>query len=239
MTAAARHTPAEPGAEDPSKRRRLGERLGTPRWDIVVAGYLLALGAGWGYGASLRAAGSWDLGAPWERSLLLAVDTDWPLWLDALLYVIPWAGTNLTLGPLVGVLAAWLLWQRRLDLALWVGTVELGVMSLNWVVKHLLVRERPDIIERVGWFGWASYPSGHVMSSLAVLMTLGALLHHATGHRWGTWLAFGVFAVISWSRLVHGVHWPTDIIGGALTGLVWLVATWFAFVGLPGTASRR
>lgn len=225
------------GRPDPAlgdaRGARWGPALGRPRWWLVIAGYAAALGAGWLYGVALRAGGDWNDGARWERALLLSVDTSLPSLLDAFLYAVPWAGTNLTLGPFVGLLAGWLLWQGRRDLATWIAVVELGVLSLNWLVKHLLPRDRPEIIERVGWYGWASYPSGHVMSSLAVLITLGMLAHRATGRRWPIGAAVVAFALISWSRLLHGVHWPTDVVGGMLVGLVWLVATWFAFVGLP------
>ena len=212
---------------------RWGPALGRPRWWLVIAGYAAALGAGWLYGVALQAGGDWNDGARWERSLLLSLDTTHPPLLDAFLYAVPWAGTNLTLGPLVALLAGWLISRGRRDLAIWISVVELGVLSLNWLVKHLLPRDRPEIIERVGWFGWASYPSGHAMASLAVLTTLALLAQRATRRRWPIWVAVVTFAVISWSRLLHGVHWPTDIVGGVIVGLVWLVATWFAFVGLP------
>lgn len=218
---------------------RWGPRLGAPRWGLVVAGYLLALGAGWGYGAAIRAAGDWDTGAAWERSMLLSLKANQPGWLDGFLYLIPWVGTNLTLGPVVAILAALLLWARRRDLAIWIGVVEAGVISLNWLVKHLLGRDRPELFERVGWFGWESYPSGHVMSALAVLTTLAALAHRANGVRWPYWVAAVTIALIAYSRLAHGVHWPTDIIGGAIVGAIWLIATWFACVGLPAAAAQR
>lgn len=229
-------------ARQPGGARRgvpLGPPLGRPRWGVVLAGYLLALGAGWLYGAAIRAGGEWDHGAPWERQLLIALDGDLRPTLDAALYLIPWAGTNLTLGPLIALIALWLVWRRRRDLATWIVIVELGVLSLNWLVKRIMERERPDIVERVGWFGWGSFPSGHAMASLAVLMTLAILMHRATGARWPAVTAFLVFLVVSISRLFHGVHWPTDIIGGALVGLVWLIATWFAFVGLPGRGQAK
>jgi len=220
----------EPGT---TRRARLGPPLGRPRWSFVVLGYLLALLGGWAYGAGLRAGGDWHTGARWEHTLLLTLRPRAPEALDAVLYAIPWAGTNLTLGPLVAVLAVWLLWQRRRDLATWLVVAELGVLSLNWLLKHLLERERPNLFERVGWFGWASYPSGHAMSSLAVLGTFAILAHRATGRRWPLVAAIVTSVVISCSRLYHGVHWPTDLIGGTIVGLVWLLATWFAFVLVP------
>lgn len=217
----------------------LGRPLGRPRWGIVIAGYLLAVAAGLGYGAVLRAGDVWNAGAPWERELLVALDYPRPGWVETIYYLLPWGGTNLTLGPLIALLAAWLVRRRRRDLAVWVVTVELGVVSLNWLVKHLVVRPRPDLIERVGWYGWASYPSGHAMASLAVLTTLAALAHRATGREWPLWVASALFAVISYTRLLHGVHWPTDVVGGTIVGVIWLVATYAAFVRLPDRESPR
>lgn len=222
------------GSEAGSRRAASAPPLGRPRWGIVVLGYLAALLAGWGYGAAIRAGGEWHQGAPWERTLLLAIDGDRPAAWEAVLYAVPWVGTNLTLGPLIAVLAVWLIARRRRDLATWIVTVELGVLSMNWLVKQLLPRERPDIIERVGWFGWGSYPSGHAMASLAVGLTLAALVHRMTGRRWPVAVALALAALNAYSRLVHGVHWPTDVVGGLLVGVVWLAATWFAFVRLPG-----
>ena len=230
----ARHArSASPGAN-------LGRRLGRTRWLLVIVGYLLAIGAGWAYGMVLKARGEWEGGAPWERSLLAAVEAATPQWFQSILYLVPWVGTNFTLGPLVALIAIWLLRHRRRDLATWLVTVELGVLSLNWLVKQLLGRNRPEIIERVGWYGWESYPSGHSMASLAVLTTFALMIHRANGATWPFWASGVVFLLVSYSRLLHGVHWPSDMVGGALVGVVWLVTTWLAFVKLPTSdASHR
>lgn len=223
----------------PRHRVHLGPPLARPRWGLAAASYGLALLVGVAYGYALRAAGDWHIGAPWERAMLFALHVDQPAWLDLFWYLVPWTGTNVTLLPAVGVLAAWLVYQQRRDLAIWVGAVELGVLTLNWLTKHSIQRDRPDLFERVGWFGWASYPSGHAMASLAVLLTVGLLVHRATGRWWGVLTALVLFVLVCYSRMYHGVHWPTDVIGGVLVGTVWVTGAWFAFVGVPQAAAAE
>ncbi|HEY0996403.1 MAG TPA: phosphatase PAP2 family protein [Gemmatimonadaceae bacterium] len=154
---------------------------------------------------------------------------------ERLLAVVPWLGTNLTLGPLAALVAL-LCWRRgRRDLATWIAVVELGCLTLNYVLKELLERDRPDIVERVGWFGWASYPSGHAMAATAVLLTLAVALWREKSWTWPLVVAIPLPALIAYSRIHHGVHWPTDIVGGALVGMVWLVVTLLGF----GAIERR
>jgi membrane-associated phospholipid phosphatase len=220
-----------------SERRRVA----TPRrplWAVVVAGYLLALAFGVGYGLYIKAQGDWAAGTEWERNLMMRFHERLPEVLDTALYYVPWAGTNLTLGPLIALAAIWL-WRRgRPDLAVWLTVVEVGCLSLNYFVKKLLGRPRPELWERRGWFGWDAYPSGHVMASTAVLLTVAFILHYERGWRWPVVVAALCPALIGYSRLYDGVHWPTDILGGWIVGAIWLLATLIAFAGAPRMRRR-
>jgi membrane-associated phospholipid phosphatase len=199
----------------------------------VIVGYLVALAVGVGYGMYIKAHGEWERGTAWERDLLLQFQTRLPGTLDTVLYYVPWAGTNLTLGPLVALGAVWLWWRGRRDLAVWLAVVEVGALSLNYFVKKLLGRPRPELWERRGWFGWDAYPSGHVIASIAVLLTVAFILHHERGWRWPFVVAAVFPPIIGYSRMYDGVHWPTDVIGGAVVGAIWLIATLIGFAGAP------
>lgn len=221
------------------RERRRGATPRRPLWPVVIAGYLGALAFGVGYGTYIKAHGEWASGTAWERNLLMTFHTTLPPWLDTALYYVPWGGTNLTLGPLVALGATWLWLRGRRDLAVWLAVVEVGCLSLNYFIKKILGRPRPELWERRGWFGWDAYPSGHVMASTAVLLTIAFILHHERGWRW-PFLVAGLFPpIIGYSRLYDGVHWPTDIIGGAIVGAIWLIATLIAFAGAPRIPRRR
>ena len=66
----------------------------------------------------------------------------------------------------------------------------------------------------------SSFPSGHAAVSTAVA---AALADHGRGRRSAA--AYGVAAYVAVSRVHLGVHYPTDVIGGAGLGLL-LAAVW-------------
>lgn len=198
-------------------------------WRALVA-WLLACAAGLAIGELTRRGGDWSAGLAWERRAMLAIhEVTIPQWLDALVVAIPWAGTNYTLLPVVALGVAILAWRRRVDLALHVATVQLGSLVLNVLVKGLYDRARPALWEKRGQFGLASYPSGHVIATISVLFTIALLLRAERGWRWPLWLAAVMLVVGLWSRVYLGVHWPTDLLGGAAMGTIWLVGAWQAF----------
>ena len=60
----------------------------------------------------------------------------------------------------------------------------------------------------------ASFPSGHAAWFFALAMVI-----FFRNRKWGTW--FFVFAfLIGIARIYVGVHWPFDILGGALVGIL-------------------
>lgn len=61
----------------------------------------------------------------------------------------------------------------------------------------------------------AAFPSNHAVNMFAAC---GFLWWHLRHHRWAP-LLFAPALVIAWSRVYVGVHWPSDVVGGAAVGL--------------------
>ncbi|MFJ3581512.1 phosphatase PAP2 family protein [Streptomyces sp. NPDC090127] len=92
-----------------------------------------------------------------------------------------------------------------------------GAQLASMGVKRVVRRPRPGAAEYaplVRTAGRHSFPSSHATSAVAAAVAFGAL--HPTARR----LAAPVAAAMCLSRLVVGVHYPSDVAAGALLGAV-------------------
>jgi undecaprenyl-diphosphatase len=202
------------------------------RWGTIVVGFALSLVAGIISAVATRSSGhtGWSEGLPWERALLIRMHAPLPPAIDQLMLVFPWFGTNISLIPEI-TLICWWLWARRHQphLAMRLAVVQLGSYLLNPSLKAMFDRPRPDLFERRGWYGWSSYPSGHAIAVISVLITLAIILHREKGWTWPFYAFVPIMIVSLYSRIYLAVHWPTDVIAGMIVGAVWLAATMYAF----------
>ena len=196
---------------------------------MIVAGYAFSFLAGMAFARWLQSYGDWHDGVAWERALLRGLNGLLPSWTDAVCIALAWLGTNITLLPLSLIVVLWLVRTGHVHSAVYVAVVQIGSNSLNPALKFLYERNRPDVIPRRGWYDWAAYPRGHAIASTAMLITYAIVLGRVMGWRWPTYVAVPVLVISLFSRIYLGVHWPTDVIGGALIGVVWLAFTYFAF----------
>ncbi len=197
----------------------------------VIGSYVAAWLTGVGFGWLLMRTSSWRGGTAWERGVLTWThDHPLPWLLDRLMLAMPYLGTNLTMLPLM-IVVALVLWRRyhqRL-IALQLLLVSVGSLSLNPTMKHLLDRPRPAMFPLRGMWTWASYPSGHLILTTALYFTVSMMLQRTHGWRWPYVVSVVVIALTAYSRVYLAVHWPTDMIGGLMIGIVWLFGTWTAF----------
>ncbi|HET8809700.1 MAG TPA: phosphatase PAP2 family protein [Flavobacteriaceae bacterium] len=112
-------------------------------------------------------------------------------------------------------------WQFTLQL---MGVVVLAGLS-NVVLKRFIDRPRPAI-EHLVVVESLSYPSGHAMCAMAYYGFLTYLFFHIKMARWLRAILCVLFVsfifLIGLSRIYLGVHFPTDVLGGFIAGIIWL-----------------
>ena len=123
------------------------------------------------------------------------------------------------------VLGAGFSWWRRSRLPLLLVTVVyVGLLAAYLATTHLVPRDRPPVeILDTGLVPDHSIPSGHTMTSTAVVGCLLLLLHtYAPQHlRWARLLVV-VPVLTMLSRVYQGAHHVSDVLAGLVTAVVWL-----------------
>lgn len=95
---------------------------------------------------------------------------------------------------------------------------------LSNVLKVLFSRPRPDIEHTVYVVSYG-FPSGHAMLSASVYLTLGMILAEMEARRcikiYLPAISVILTLMVGISRVCLGVHYPTDILAGWLSGTLW------------------
>ena len=134
------------------------------------------------------------------------------------------AGKGVVIGGVFAVIAlvGWFLKRDRLrELGLRGLGAQLLVGLTVQVLKHLIGRPRPRFAHADEFtlgpsmaVGLDSFPSGHAINSFAAAAVVGWFVPNA-----GAALFF-MAALVGISRVVRGSHFPTDVYGGAVLGVL-------------------
>jgi undecaprenyl-diphosphatase len=144
-----------------------------------------------------------------------------------------WLGEGVILAPLV-ILVVVLFYRARRPHHAWLfGLAIGGAEILEQALKLLFHRPRPEPFFGLPKPATYSLPSGHAMVCACFFGLLAALIaarEPRRGLRIAIWTAAALCAaMIGFSRIYLGVHYATDVIGGWVTAILWMIAVYVAY----------
>jgi len=146
---------------------------------------------------------------------------------DQLMAALASLGDAWVLAPAAGLALTWLVWRRRwMAAAHWLAALGFG-LALTTVLDVLIEMPRPPTAP--SGFG---FPSIQVTMATVTFGFFAVLIARELPGRSRVWpylLAVTVIATLGFARLYLGAHWLSDIIGGMLLGVVWLLLLGMAY----------
>jgi len=140
-------------------------------------------------------------------------------------------GTRIGLPAAVAVL---MLARRRWRPAVFLVTTVAAGAAADAALKAVVRRARPVLPYPVAHAYGASFPSGHTMGATIMFGALLLLVWPLTATRLrapAAALTAVLVSAVAASRVLLGVHYPSDVLAGILAGIAWLAACVVAFGG--------
>jgi undecaprenyl-diphosphatase len=124
------------------------------------------------------------------------------------------------------VLPIFFYWKKRKHESI-LFTIMVGMGAiLNIVLKLITQRPRPTFAPLVIEHTY-SFPSGHSMNSFIFFITISYFFYHFSHKKKKSLFAFCIAIIvilcIGASRIYLGVHYPSDVLGGYITGFLWFL----------------
>lgn len=146
---------------------------------------------------------------------------------DRLLAGLASIGDATVLIPAASLAMLWLLWRRRwIAAAHWLAALAFG-LALTAVLEAVIDMPQPPIAH--SGFG---FPAMSVTMSTITLGFFAVLIARELPGRSRVWpylVSGAVVALLGFARIYLGAHWLSDVVGGMLLGIVWLLALGIAY----------
>ncbi len=133
--------------------------------------------------------------------------------------------TAIAVAAVVVLLLRWRLgrWYESLVMI----TVMAGELLIFLCVTLVVHRPRPPVVRLEAAPETSSFPSGHTAAAVALYGCIAILVLWIYGRRPATRAVVAVLCcipvIVGLSRLYRGMHYPSDVLAGALTGGLWLL----------------
>lgn len=160
-------------------------------------------------------------------------------WLDR---VMPFFNGNVLFLPAVLIIAALVIWKggrrARICLLLVVLTLAIGDGCIVSFLKAIIKRPRPYLVIPemhllVGKGGPFGFPSAHAANWFSVATVLFFFYRRSCCYM------LPLAVLVSYSRIYVGVHYPSDVLGGALIGMICVSCIVFMADALWKTLAKR
>jgi membrane-associated phospholipid phosphatase len=157
--------------------------------------------------------------------------------LDALAEAGTWFSETFVV-PVVLLVAIVAAWRKSTNVAapVFLALAVAGEKLMYLIASVVVGRDRPPVPTVGTTYATSSFPSGHVASAITlyggIALVVTARRSHAA-RRIALVIVGVVAAVVAVCRMYAGFHYLSDCIAGALTGVVWLTAT-YRLVFVPG-----
>ena len=157
-----------------------------------------------------------------------------PDWIIASVQAVTRLGDPGMRSVLILFALAWLaLRQAWRSAVVFLATVAIAITAYS-AIKEAFARVRPEVVPWLDHPVTLAYPSGHAAGTMVVLL-LGALL---IGDRRVVIGAVCVSGAIGLTRVMLGVHWPSDVVGGWMFG-AGTALMGYALTPMSGSRTRR
>ncbi|GAC1444270.1 MAG: hypothetical protein NVS3B26_12590 [Mycobacteriales bacterium] len=134
-------------------------------------------------------------------------------------------GSPVVVGVVVVAAALWASRRRLWRVTIYLLAVRAVSLTISTACKLLIHRQRPNFADAVAHGDGFSFPSGHASGAAGTYVSLllaAAVLGFVRSSRRRTALAVlaaAAILVVAAGRVLLGVHFPTDVVGGAALGL--------------------
>ena len=157
---------------------------------------------------------------PIDSSLLRFVHEHVPAAWTGFFAMVTLSGSAAFLVPATALAVALLFIGRRRFEAALLGASAITATLLVYGLKTIVDRSRPALWETQSYWG-SSFPSGHTLSTAAFATAAALCLARIWPRRANLAMAVALLwaGLVALSRLVLGVHWPSDVLAALCLGV--------------------
>ena len=199
----------------------MNKTIQTKRDTIIPATIFLILYAAW----AILVASENQFIHEFDRTVINIICNNNPILIKFATVFTNLGNTNVIMVETILLVIALALFKKFAYAFFTAGTM-IAANGYNWIIKHAIARHRPFTYHLVAAHGY-SFPSGHSVGSatlFGILIVLTILLVKNEAAKTVLCIVWACFPIlIGYTRIFSHVHYPSDVVGGFLEGIAFLL----------------